>query len=82
MAGCWEVGAVNLDKIFLTIKYYKVKVSETDIIIHFYLIYRLSSSLSEPDMKIYLNFINLESVLTEEKGYLEVLTYTFTYDCQ
>ena len=75
MAGWWEVGAVNLDKIFLTIKYYKVKVSETDIIIHFYLIYRLSSSLSEPDMKIYLNFINLESVLTEEKGYLKVHTY-------
>ena len=58
MAGWWEVGGVNLDKIFLTIKYYKVKVSETDIIIHFYLIYRLSSSLSEPDMKIYINFIN------------------------
>ena len=26
-------------------------------------------------MKIYLNFKNLESVLTEEKGYLEVHTH-------
>ena len=29
-------------------------------------------------MKIYLNFKNLESVLTEEKGYLKV----HMYDCQ